>query len=193
MSTVSRERRRSRHGGRRQAQEHTVDELLEAIRTRLLERVDRGEELTNLGDVDDVAERVIERLPIAASPWAEIVGPCYTSGSLQKELGISRAAVSKAVHDLRLLRLETADGQTVYPAFQITNGAMVRGMRDVLTALRRGINDEWTWAQWLNTPVPDAASTSVVPLRRRNIDRLIAGDVDGVVRAAERTAASWAA
>jgi hypothetical protein len=192
MSTAAPERRRRRTAGPRQAQEHAVDEITAAIRARLLERVDRGEELTNLGDADEVAEQVVDRLPIAASPWAEIVGPCYTSGSLQKELGRGRAAVSKAVAELRLLRLRTADGQTVYPAFQIVEGAIVPGMREVLTQLRRGIDDEWTWAQWLNTPVPDQSSEDLSN-RRRNIDRLIAGEVDSVVKAAERTAASWAA
>ena len=193
MSTAAPERRRRRAVSGRQVQEHAVDEITAAIRARLLERVDRGEELTNLGDAEEVAEQVIDRLPIAASPWAEIVGPCYTSGSLQKELGRGRAAISKAVAELRLLRLTTADGQTVYPAFQIVDGVAVRGMREVLTALRVGIDDEWTWAQWLNTPVPDRASGDGTGRRRRNIERMIAGEVEAVVQAAERTAASWAA
>ncbi|MBO1741864.1 hypothetical protein [Leifsonia sp. TF02-11] len=192
MSTAAPERRRRRTAGPRQVQEHAVDEIVAAVRARLLERVDRGEELTNLGDADEVAAQVVERLPIAVSPWAETVGPCYTSGSLQKELGRGRAAVSKAVAELRLLRLRTADGQTVYPAFQVVNGAIVPGMREVLSELRRGIDDEWTWAQWLNTPVPDQSSEDVSN-RRRNIDRLIAGEVDAVVTSAARTAASWAA
>jgi|GEM_PF-461088 len=193
MSTSAPERRRRRAVGNRQVQEHAVDEITAAIRARLLERVDRGEELTNLGNAEEVADQVVDRLPIAASPWAEIVGPCYTSGSLQRELGRGRAAISKAVAELRLLRLTTADGQTVYPAFQIVDGAVVHGMRDVLTALQRGIDDEWTWAQWLNTPVADRATGDDAGRRRRNIERMIDGEVDVVVQAAERTAASWAA
>lgn len=178
----------------RQVQEHAVDEITAAIRARLLQRVESGEELTSLGDADKVAEQVVDRLPIASSPWAEIVGPCYTSGSLQRELNVKRGAVSKAVAELRLLRLITADGHNVYPAFQVVDGALVKGLRDVLTALRRGVPDPWTWAQWLNTPTPDPSpgSTPGSP-PRRNIDRLIDGDIEGVVRAAERTAASWAA
>lgn len=178
-------------------QEAVVNDIAAAVRSLLLDRVHRGENFTNIGDIDVVAEQVIERLPIAASPWPQIVGPCYSSGSLQKELDISRAAVSKAVSDLRLLRLETADGTHVYPAFQITHRSMVRGMREVLIALREGVNDPWTWAQWLNTPVPDLSSddsiqTSDLP-KRPHISRLIEGDVDAVVRAAHRTAAGWAA
>ena len=180
---------------RRRVQERAVGDITAAIRVRLLERVKRGEELTSLGDADDVAEQVIDRLPVATSPWAELVGPCYTSGSLQRELNMGRAGVSKAVRDSRLLRLVTADGRNVYPAFQVVDGALVGGMREVLGALCRGIADPWTWAQWLIAAVPDrsvGATTDDLP-PRRNIDRLISGDVEGVVRAAERTAASWAA
>ncbi len=181
--------------GKGATQEEAVNDLTSAIRVRLIELANRGEQLANLGDVDDVAEQVVERLPIAVSPWVHVVGPCYTSRSLQKELNIGRAAISKAVSDLRLLRLETSDGRNVYPAFQVVDRTMVRGMRDVLNVLRQGIEDEWTWAQWLNTPVPDYAADEVASdaPKRRHIDRLIAGDIDGVVRAAERTAASWAA
>ncbi|MFF1632537.1 hypothetical protein [Leifsonia sp. NPDC058248] len=194
MSTISPERRPAR-AARRLEQEHAVDEITAAIRAKLLERVDRGEELTSLGDAEDVAEQIVDRLPVAASPWAELVGPVYTSGSLQRELNMGRAGLSKAVGDLRALRLKTADGRNVYPAFQVTNGALVAGMREVLTVLQSGVADPWTWAQWLNAALPDRSrdATGADVSRRRNIDLLIAGDVDGVIQAAERTAASWAA
>lgn len=193
MSIATPNRRRGR-AGRRPDQEHAVDVITAAIREKLLERIDRGEELTGLGDAGDVAELVIDRLPIAVNPWAELIGPAYTSGSLQRELGVTRQALSKAAGDLRVLRLVTADGRNVYPAFQVSNGALVVGLRDVLVVLRQGVADPWTWAQWLNAAVPDrSADTGSDRLPRRNIDRLIAGDVDGVVRSAKRAAASWAA
>ncbi|WP_295127297.1 hypothetical protein [uncultured Leifsonia sp.] len=81
----------------------------------------------------------------------------------------------------------------MYPAFQVVNGAIVPGMREVLNELRRGIDDEWTWALWPNTPVPDQAAEEGASRHRRNIDRLIAGEVESIVKAAERTAANWAA
>lgn len=179
---------------RRPEQEHAVDEITAAIRERLLARVDRGEELTGLGDADEVAELVVERLPVAVSPWAELIGPVYTSGSLQRELRLTRQALSKAAGDLRVLRLVTFDGHTVYPAFQVSHGALVAGLREVLTVLQQGIADPWTWAQWLNAAVPDSITeTSVHERPRRHIDRLVAGDIEGVVQAAKQTAASWAA
>ncbi|WP_433861960.1 hypothetical protein [Streptomyces sp. L7] len=175
---------------------HRVDEISDAVRLRLLELVDQGAELIQLGDADDVAAQLVSRLPIA-NPWPEIVGPCYTSGSLQRELGVSRAALSKAVSDGRLLRLMTSDGQYVYPAFQVVDGALVRGLREVLAVLRLGAQDDpWTWAQWLNTPVPDRSAVvaeGAEPPRRRNIERLAEGDIEGIVRDAEIAAASWAA
>ena len=175
---------------------HRADEISDAVRVRLLELVDQGAELIQLGDADDVAAQLVSRLPVA-NPWPRIVGPCYSSGSLQRELGMSRAAVSKAAGERRLLRLETSGGHYVYPAFQVVDGALVRGLREVLNALRLGAPDDpWTWAQWLNTPVPDR--TAVVPEgaeapMRRNIERLADGDLAGVVRDAEAAASSWAA
>lgn len=170
-------------------QELAVHLILQALERRLLTRVDEGAELTGLGDAGEVADRIIERLPIAANPWPQVIGPVYSSGSLQRELGVGRQAVSKAVAELRLLRLTTADGHTVYPSFQVRDGAVVPGIRPVLSALRRGIDDPWTWAQWLAAPVARDGHESA----RRNIDRLATGDLDAVVRDAERTAASWAA
>ncbi|KJQ55451.1 hypothetical protein RS85_00729 [Microbacterium sp. SA39] len=188
MSAIA-TRRLSRPVTRSPEQEQAADRILEALHARLIIRVNQGIELTRLGDPGDVADQIIDRLPLAVNPWSDIVGPVYESGSLQRELGVGRQAVSKAVRELRVLRLETADGHTVYPAFQVRDGRLVSGMQRVLTALRNGIDDPWTWAQWLNAPVSRAPSEPP----RRNIDRLVAGDVDAVARDAERTAASWAA
>lgn len=178
-----------RHLVRSADQELAVHLIVKALEQQLRARVDEGLELTGLGDAEDIAAQIIDRLPIAASPWPDVIGPVYSSGSLQRELGVGRQAVSKAVAELRLLRLTTADGHTVYPAFQVRDGAAVRGIRPVLSALQRGIDDPWTWAQWLAAPEPVGRRDAP----GRHIDRLLAGDVETVVRDAERTAASWAA
>ncbi len=117
---------------------------------------------------------------------ADIVGPCYSSGGLQKELGVGRAALSKAVRERRALRLDTSDQRTLYPAFQVRNSALVPGLSEVLPILGAGVDDPWTWAQWLNTPLRGGDG-----VERRHIDRLAAGEVAGVVAAARRDAASW--
>ncbi len=84
--------------------------------------------------------------------WADIVGPCYSSGGLQKELGVGRAALSKAVRERRALRLDTSDQRTLYPAFQVRNSALVPGLSEVLPILGAGVDDPWTWAQWSTRP-----------------------------------------
>jgi hypothetical protein len=161
---------------RRQTQERAAESITDAFHARLLDLVNEGVQLTALGTV-------------AITPWSDIVGPCYTSGALQREIDRGRGALSKAVSELRALRLETADHQTLYPSFQVRNGALVPGLQDVLVALREGINDPWTWAQWL-TAQPQGRDGEE---RRRHIDELIDGDIDEVVTAAKQAAAAWAA
>ncbi|GGH44044.1 hypothetical protein [Microbacterium album] len=173
----------------KRSQERAAESITNELRKRLLDLVDHGVQLTALGNPEAVAGALVDKLPVAVNPWRDVVGPCYTSGALQREINRGRGAVSKAVHELRALRLVTADHQTVYPAFQVHGGALVPGLRDVLLALREGIDDPWTWAQWLNASRP--AQDDTVP--RRHIDDLIDGDVDRVVAAARQTAAAWAA
>jgi hypothetical protein len=173
---------------RKRTEEHAIENIVSSMRTQMLVLVNHGVELSTLGAAEVIAAQLIEKLPVA-NPWGDIVGPCYTSGALQRELGIGRSAVSKAVNELRLLRLVTSDNVNVYPAFQVHDGAVVRGLEKVLRALHAGFDSPWMWAQWLNTPVPRPDNGHV----RRRIDDLIAGDVDGVVNEAEHTAAAWAA
>lgn len=163
-----------------------TDELLAAVRARLAPLIRDGAKVTALGSPDAVAADIVARLGLVKNPWADIVGPCYSSGGLQKELGVGRAALSKAVRESRALRLETSDRRTLYPAFQVRNGALVPGLSDVLAILRAGVDDPWTWAQWLNTPLRGGDG-----IERRHIDRLSSGEIVGVVAAARRDAHSW--
>lgn len=116
------------------------------------------------------------------SPWAAIVGPCHTADSLSRELGLPRDAVSTAATELRVLRLRTADGTDIFPAFQVRGGLVQPDLRPVLENLRRGVDDPWTWAQWLNTALQD---------RPRPIDELWAGGLTNVLRDARHDAWAW--
>lgn len=180
----------SAHDGTLQRlQEQIARGIGEEVTSELLRQAAHGMNLVALGPLQELAREMVARLPLAQNPWSDIVGPCYTSGALQRELGISRAAVSRAVREHRLLRVTTSDGVNLYPAFQVHAGAVVSGLGRVLEALSAGTHSTWTWAQWLNARVVDESGK---PLPR-NIDRLISGHVDDVVRDAQHDAAAWAA
>lgn len=168
-----------------EAEARAVDALLGAIRERLLDLVRDGAKVTVLGDSGSVAVDVVARLGLVKSPWADIVGPCFTSGRLQQELGVGRAAISKAVREGRAIRLDTTDRRTLYPAFQVRNRALVPGLSEVLPILRSRVDDAWAWAQWLNTPMLSDGGRA-----ERFIDRLAAGDVAGVAAAAHLAVAA---
>lgn len=121
------------------------------------------------------------------SPWAKIVGPCYTAESVGRALGWTSTQVTLAVDSLSLLELETSDGMCLYPSFQIADGRIVDGVGDVLRVLATGTKGRWTWAQWLNTPVDDETRQPAPSA----IEQLRAGLLDEVLLDAHHTAAAW--
>ncbi len=118
------------------------------------------------------------------NPWAETVGPCYTVASMARTLGWTETEVMDAGDTLRLLRLHTSDDAYLFPSFQLHNGQAVEGLTQVLHVLQTGTTSRWTWAQWLNVPLPDTDPP-------RNIQRLYDGSLDEVLRDAEHVAWSW--
>lgn len=124
--------------------------------------------------------------PGRASPWAKVVGPCYSAESLQRELGMTPAEVETAVRELRLLCLTTPDGVVLYPAFQMRAGRIVTGLDAVLHELARGPQAPWMWAQWLNAPIMRPGGAP-----RRRIDELAAGNTASIVGEARHTATAW--
>lgn len=121
------------------------------------------------------------------SPWAEIVGPCYSAVSLARTLGWAPEQVTAAVESLSLLELKTEDGVLLYPAFQVANGQVVPGIGDLLRVLHSGTRSTWTWAQWMNSPVVDETGAA----GPRAIEQLLAGHIDEVLRDARHAAAAW--
>lgn len=161
--------------------------LVELLHSKLLDAVRDGVRLSVLDAPDLVAQSMIDRLGLWLSPGVELVGPCYSSGLLQRELGVKRGAISRAVREDRLLRLTAEDGSTLYPAFQVRGRSLIGGLRQVLPVLRSGVNDPWAWAQWLNAPVPGHDDG------RRHIDELADGMLTKVRADAAATAAAWSA
>lgn len=116
--------------------------------------------------------------------WAEIAGPCYTVSSMARALGWTEAEVIEGGDHLRLLMLRTTDDVLLFPAFQLLNGKVVEGLSTVLMVLDTGISDPWTWAQWLNTELPDGDPS-------RNIQLLYDGRLEEAIRNATHDAWAW--
>ena len=72
------------------------------------------------------------------NPWAKIIGPCYTQGSLARTLGWTEAEVAKAALSLSVLELVTDEGVLLYPAFQVWEGGVVPGLSEALHILSTG-------------------------------------------------------
>lgn len=119
---------------------------------------------------------------------ADAVGPCYSARGIAGELGLSVEEVATLVVRCGALCLTTSDHHAVFPAFQVHNGRIVRKLGPVLRTLRSGVDDPWTWALWLNSVPPLVDGDTPHPSR---IAQLVAGDIDTVLRAAERSAWSW--
>ena len=121
------------------------------------------------------------------NPWARIIGPCYTVGSLARALGWTESDVKEAADSLDVLELETDDGVMLYPAFQVHEGQLVEGLGATLRVLSTGTRGRWTWAQWLNTRVNDDTGEEAPSA----IEQLRAGQLDDVLRDARHTAWAW--
>ncbi|GAA2073827.1 hypothetical protein [Microbacterium hatanonis] len=120
------------------------------------------------------------------NPWVEFVGPCYTAQSIRRKLGMTIGELDDATRDLRILALVADDGSTLYPTWQVREGEVIRGLHEILTILRTGVDDSWTWAQWLVfTPPPD-------DVNRSPIDELRGGKTSQVIHDAEHVAHAWA-
>jgi len=153
-----------------------------ALCERLVQRL-ADYDLSALGSLDAVADRLVASLPDTGAAWCKIVGPVYTSSGLQKWLGITRQAVSQHAQHRRFLRLLTADDVSVFPAFQFSErGQYLPHLKDVLDILATGIDDPWTWATWLNT-ADDEGQTFA--------EKLWAGQWEQVCDQAREDANAW--
>jgi hypothetical protein len=151
----------------------------------LLKVLARGLEGCRLDVVDSPAvlvDRWLASIPDAASPWTDLVGPCFTTKALVRRLGISRQAISQAVAKHTLLRVVTADKVALFPAFQFDGHfGRMPGMKAVLDILAEAVDDPWTWVWWLNTPLDG----------RTLVEALWAGEVDAVLEEARDAVNSW--
>ena len=121
------------------------------------------------------------------NPWAEIIGPCYTTASFARALGWTESGVLDAAESFTVLQLKTDGNVSLYPAFQVWEGRLVEGLGAVLRVLSTGTRSRWTWAQWLTTRVDDEFGQKAPSA----IEQLLNGQLDDVLLDARHAAHAW--
>lgn len=141
------------------------------------------------------AESIAGRYPEVAREqepaWAPLVAlasPVFTAEAITLHLRLTWREVAALTADQSLLALTTANKATVYPAFQVVDRHLIPGLGEVLRALATGVDDPWAWLTWLRATPP---ARNGHPPRPSRLDQLLAGDIEGVTAAAQRTAQAW--
>lgn len=134
----------------------TIGELLNRVEQQLQGRADelaqQGRSLRSLGDLDDLAGRMVAALP-SVHPWDTAIGPFYDTAGLMQWLGVSRQALADRDRRGTLLACRTSDGHLVYPVLQFGRNGQVRpGVVDAVGILKRAGADGWAIGTWLTTP-----------------------------------------
>lgn len=168
----------------------------EQWRVRVLDEVGRRlDQMLASNDVTDFstgAERAtvnaMTDAALSANRINDRLGAFYTTERARKVLGgISRQAVRERVRNNRLLRVTTADGVVLFPAFQFSNGVVVPGLQKLLSVLLSGNVEGWTVAYWLTARVQALGDVTALEI-------LASGDSDRIAelhRLAADDAASW--
>lgn len=154
----------------------------EAWRERVLDGVGRRiDQLVASHEVTDFSAET-ERATVNAMTDAvqtanrinDRLGAFYTTDRVRKVLGgISRQAVSQRVGSNRLLRVTTADGEKLFPAFQFKDEEVAPGLQDLLRVLLDSGVDGWTAAYWLTARISQLGEATA-------LDVLSSGDADRI-------------
>lgn len=139
-------------GGREVAAEAYVEELVGRFRQRLTERYVRGAAVQQVEDPDAVADRLALLVPLVRprNEMADLVGPFHDTAGMRALLGSTRQAVHDRTLRGTLLGVQTAEGQWIYPTFQLDGDRPRADLAGVLKVLRGG--PRWSVAVWLRTP-----------------------------------------
>jgi hypothetical protein len=130
------------------------------------------ETLTELG-IDDQqldAEAFGRRAALLAASnllWSQHLGPAYSTRIVRELFKSSKQAVNDRVRRGTMLALKTEGGEVVYPAFQFgPDGQPLRGIADVIGALKNAVETRYTIAAWLVSPEAELdGSTPIEQLR----------------------------
>ncbi|UOE44970.1 hypothetical protein [Agromyces larvae] len=162
----------------------TASNLMVEFLARLQSAIaERGAHSLDDIDIPELADRLAAVLPTTTgSDWDRLVGPFYDTRALARWKNLSKQRLSVLRRERRLLGLTTADGELVHPSFQFDDGGgLLPHLPDLQDILERGIEDEWTRALWLNTPLELWGGLTAAQMLRGSRD-----DVAAVLRMAEQ-------
>lgn len=155
--------------------ERATSRFAEALAGVLADYRRRGRSASDLlGEPESFGERAVVAQAPVPSPWDDLVGPFLRSQGVEARLGITRQGVAARAARRGLLRVVTADGVHLYPAWQFEDGGLLPGLGDVLTLFAEDAVDGWTLAGWLRTRDPELGEAPLDTLRRGDVARLLA-------------------
>lgn len=145
-------------------QKKLVENFLELFEAEMRLRDPRGEQMAKVTDPSQLARQMAERVIDSAKTWSQQLGPVYDVEGVREILArrgkpVTRQAVSKRKS---LLALTTGSGRVVYPAFQFHNGAVIKGLREVLKEVPEELVSRWTFASWLVSPEAELDNASPI-------------------------------
>lgn len=155
--------------------ERATSRFAEALAGVLAEYRRRGRSPSDLlGEPESFGERAVVAQAPVPSPWDDLVGPFLRSQGVEARLGITRQGVAARAARRSLLRVITADGVHLYPAWQFDDGGLLPGLGDLLPLFAEDAVDGWTLAGWLRTRDPDLDEAPLETLRRGDVARVLA-------------------
>ncbi len=133
-------------------------ERVQALMAELQGELHRQHKTLHGANLSNLA-KTMARVAPDAEPRNEmdrLVGPFYSTASLEEWLGISRQALDQRVRARKLLGCMATDRVRLYPSWQFTDrGLVIPGLDRVLPVLAAGVDAPWTWALWLVSAIPD--------------------------------------
>lgn len=179
---------------RAQSNVSTVEQWRERVLDGVGRRLDQmvaSHEVTDFsGEAERATVNAMADAVLKANRINDRLGAFYTTDRVRKVLGgISRQAVSERVKNDGLLRVTTADGVVLFPAFQFAHGALAPGLRKLLNLLLGTGVDGWTVAYWLTARQAQLGEATA-------LDVLASADTDRIAelhKLAAEDAAGWLA
>lgn len=154
------------------------ERLIEILEARITDIPDEALRLTADETPEDAAERFVVARS-ARNPWDVAVGPFLDTAGVVTWLQLkNRQNVSNAAERGDLLAVPVGS-RVLFPRFQFSeDGQPLPRLREVMRILQSQMQDPWTRALWLNTPVPSLGNHTPADLLHR-------GDAERVLELAQ--------